>query len=205
MLARWIRTWDSKILRPFLIFIARCGITPNILTISGLMTIVVSGFILARGYVVSGGCVFFFGALLDGIDGELARVLSSETRFGAFLNSISDHCGDFAVYLGLFQLSLKRNLTANEILIFVALFGSVFGSQVRSRAGMLGIDTKDVGLFTRFERTLVLILGLFTGKITAALWILALFNNFSAIQRITHVVSMMSLAEQHQEKPHGVK
>jgi hypothetical protein len=64
----------------------------------------------------------------------------------------------------------------------------VFGSQVRSRAGMLGIDTKAVGIFTRFERTLVLIVGILVNQLTIALWILAVLNNLSALQRIVYAV-----------------
>ncbi len=188
MLGRWIRTWDSEILKPFLMLIARCGVTPNMLTISGLVTVTVSGFIMAQGYTILGGCSLLFGALLDGLDGELARALHCETRFGAFLDSMADHCGDFAIYMGLLWFSLNRNHSADVMLIFVALFGSIFGSHVRSRAAMVGIDTKDVGLFTRCERVLVLVLGLFTDRLTEALWVLAVFNNFSVLQRGIYVV-----------------
>ena len=187
MLARWIRTWDNKMLRPVLVRIGRWGITPNVLTVIGLIAMIASGFILARGGRLIGGCVLLFGAILDGMDGELARVLHSEKGSGALLDSLSDHCGDFAVYLGLLWLFLNKGLGAEVMLIFVALFGSIFGSLVRSRAGMLGIDTKDTGLFTRFERIIVLLFGLFVDRVTAALWVLAVFNNFSAFQRIIYV------------------
>ena len=174
-------------LRPVLVLIGRWGITPNMLTVIGLMAVIVSGLILAWGDRLIGGGVLLFGALLDAMDGELARVLNSEKGSGALLDSLSDHCGDFAVYLGLLWFFLNKSLEAEVMLIFVALFGSIFGSLVRSRAGMLGIDTKDTGLFTRFERIIILLLGLFADRVTAALWVLAVFNNFSAFQRIVHV------------------
>jgi CDP-diacylglycerol---glycerol-3-phosphate 3-phosphatidyltransferase len=187
MLARWLRTWDGQILKPFLIAIARCGIGPDTVTIASFVVVVVSGFALSQGYLGLGACILLLGGLLDAIDGELARLLSRETQLGGFLDSISDHCGDFAVYLGLLWLVLNRDMETEVILIFVASFGSVFGSQVRSRARMAGIDTKDIGIFTRCERILVLVLGLFTGRVTAALWILAVLNNFSAAQRLVYV------------------
>jgi phosphatidylglycerophosphate synthase len=68
MLARWIRTWDSKILRPLLLLIHKGGLTPNMLTVSGLIVMVISGVQLARGDWLVGGLILLIGALLDGID-----------------------------------------------------------------------------------------------------------------------------------------
>lgn len=188
MLARWLRRWERRILEPLLILTGRCGIGPNAVTIAGLATAVISGILLSQGHLGLGACLLLLGGLLDAIDGELARLLGRETPFGSFLDSISDHCGDFAVYLGLLWLFQNGETRTEVLLIFVASFGSVFGSQVRSRAKMVGIETKDIGLFTRCERILVLALGLFSGKVTAALWILAVINNFSAAQRLIYTV-----------------
>jgi CDP-diacylglycerol---glycerol-3-phosphate 3-phosphatidyltransferase len=195
MLARWARTWD-KLLLPLLFFLGRLGIRPNGLTISSLVIMIVTGMILAQGWLVAGGCVLFLGGILDSLDGELARAIHCETRFGAFLDSVLDHCGDFAVYLGLLWLYINQNAQIEIILIFFALFGSVFGSQVRSRAGMLGIDTKNIGLFTRFERILVMSIGLLADKVIFSLWLLAIMNNFSAFQRLVFIIRAKSA---HQE------
>lgn len=197
MLSRWLRT-HSHILRPFLLLLARSGITPNLLTLISLVSMVGSGFLLARGNWIPGGAVLLFGALLDGIDGELARVLNQETPLGGFIDSISDHCGDLAVSLGLVWAYLTENRHGEVILVFLALFGSMLGSQVRSRAGMVGIDTKAVGLLTRFERITILLLGILAGQITAALWVLAVLNNFSTLQRIIHIFHAPSHIRKYQ-------
>jgi phosphatidylglycerophosphate synthase len=128
------------------------------------------------------------GGFLDGIDGALARVAGDKSRFGGFLDSICDHCGDFAIYLGLLAASIRRNDSVEIILLFVAMFASVFGSHVRSRAGMIALDTKTIGIFTRFERILLLFFCILLGKITIALWGLAIFNSFSAFQRVIYVL-----------------
>jgi len=52
----------------------------------------------------------------------------------------------------------------------------------------LVFGTKDIGLFTRFERIVILLFGLFADRVTAALWVLAVFNNFSASQRIIYAL-----------------
>lgn len=64
----------------------------------------------------------------------------------------------------------------------------MFGSHVRSRAGMVGIDTKSIGIFTRCERIFILVIGILTSKLTLVLWILAIFNSFSALQRVIYTI-----------------
>jgi CDP-diacylglycerol---glycerol-3-phosphate 3-phosphatidyltransferase len=193
MLSRWVRTWYGRLLQPFLLLLASFGITPNMLTISSLLLISMSGFVLSQNHMIIGGIFVLLGGLLDGIDGALARITNRTSKFGAFLDSICDHSGDFALSLGLLWLYLSSKASTEVVLIFVALFGSMLGSQVRSRAGMVGIDTKEVGLVTRFERILILIFGLFTRQITIALWILAVLNNIAALQRIIYVLRVSLL------------
>ncbi len=189
MLSRWVRTWDSKVLRAPLLFIARCGVTPNMLTAAALVAAAAAGLAIGTGHLSAGALLLLLGGLLDGMDGELARLLDRETRLGAFLDSLADHCGDFAVYCGLLYLWLDMGIRREVILIPLALFGSMLGSQVRSRASMtLGIDTRNVGCVTRFERVLILVTGLFIDKMIITLWILSALVNISAVQRVIYVV-----------------
>ncbi len=188
MLSRWVRTWHSKVLRPLIKFIARLGITANMLTVAGLCAVIIAGIFFAFGRMMPGASMLVLGGLLDSLDGELSRMTGTPSSFGGFLDSICDHCGDFAMYLGLLLFYLQSNTTVEVVLLFVAAFGSVFGSHVRSRAGMVGIDTKTIGIFTRAERTLVLVVSILIGKINIALWILAIFNSLSALQRVIYVI-----------------
>ncbi len=195
MLARWIRTWDSRLFRPFLRIVAGHGISPNTITLFSLIAAILAALTIASGHKNIGAVVLLFAGLLDSMDGELARLTGSDTRFGSFLDSICDHLGDFSVYLGLLWFSVEMSLKIEVWLIFVALFGSVFGSLVRSRASMSGIDPKNIGVFTRTERMIVLILGLLTNMLLPALWVLAVFNNFSALQRVVYTVRRAHRAE----------
>jgi phosphatidylglycerophosphate synthase len=184
MISHWVRTWYDIILNPFLKILTRLGITANVLTITSLICITGAGIFLALDKPVVGAAILMFGAFLDGIDGALAKLSGMQSSFGAFLDSICDHCGDFAIYLGLLCRSIGDQDSVEIILIFVAMFASVFGSQVRSRAGMLSIDTKTIGLFTRFERIFLLFICILANRVSIALWGLALFNSFSALQRV---------------------
>jgi phosphatidylglycerophosphate synthase len=158
------------------------------LTVTSLVIFVAAGIIAAQGRILAAGALLLVGGIADSLDGELARLSNTVTKFGSFLDSICDHYGDFALSLGLIWLYQSVRAETEVMLVFVALFGSMLGSQVRSRAGMVGIDTKDVGLMTRFERNLLLLLGIFTAHLRLALWALAVLNNISALQRVAHVL-----------------
>jgi phosphatidylglycerophosphate synthase len=195
MISRWVRTWYGAILDPSLRFIARLGITANMLTVSSLLVVVLAGIFFASNKIILGAWILMLGGFLDGLDGPLARVRGIHSPFGGFLDSICDHCGDFAVYLGLLILYIRSDSHIEIILLFVAMFASVFGSHVRSRAGMVTIDTKSIGLFTRFERIFLLFICILLGKVIIALWGLAIFNSFSTLQRVIYTVSAHSKQE----------
>jgi CDP-diacylglycerol--glycerol-3-phosphate 3-phosphatidyltransferase len=187
MLARLLRRWTPDLLRPFVRLLMRAGVTPNQLTLAGLALGVAAGVFIALGLLIAAALVLLLSGFLDALDGELARQSGAATPFGGFLDSIADHYGDLAVYLGIAWHLLDSGDPLPLLLVFVAMFGSLIGSQIRSRAGMLGLDTKDVGFFTRAERILVFVLGLLTGLLTPAVAILALAHNLSALQRLAYV------------------
>ncbi len=188
MLSRWIRSWYGGVLSPFVWAFEKLRITPDELTVAGLLAHVVAGLLFGLDVMPWGVAALLLGQALDTFDGQLARATGYASPFGSFLDSICDHLGDFAVYLGLLWLYLAMNHHIEVLLIVAALFGSVFGSHVRSRAGMAGIDTRTVGAFTRFERTLVIAVGILVNQLTIALWVLAVFNNFSALQRVIYAL-----------------
>ena len=187
MLSRLLRIWSPDLLRPIIRLLMRARITPNQLTLAGLVLAIFAGVLAAIGSLSLAALVLLLSGFLDALDGELARQSDSQTPFGAFLDSISDHYGDFAVYLGIAWQIQRSGEHATVLLTLVAMFGSLVGSQIRSRAGMMGLDTKDVGIFTRAERIIVFVLGLLTGFLMPAIALLAFANNLSALQRLRHI------------------
>ena len=72
------------------------------------------------------------------------------------------------------------------MLVFISAAGSIMVSYTRARAEGLGYDAK-VGLLTRVERYFVLAPGLLFNIPIVAMWVLAIFANFTALQRIWHI------------------
>ena len=189
MLSRLLRRWSPELMRPVIRLMTHAKITPNQLTLTGLLLAAMTGTLVAAGLALPAAFTLLLSGALDALDGELARQSNAETPFGAFLDSIADHYGDFAVYLGVAWQAVHAEDQALMLLVVVAMFGSLVGSQIRSRAGMMGLDTKDVGIFTRAERIIVLVVGFATGLLLPAIALLAFANNFSALQRLGYIMS----------------
>lgn len=196
MLSRWARRWTPQLFSPIVRLLMRLRVTPNGLTAGGLVLAVLSGWFIAANQLLTASGLLVLSGLADALDGELARRREraySEhytSRLGPFIDSVADHYGDFAIYLGLVWRAMHLNDHLTVYLIIVAMFGSLVGSHIRSRAGMVGIDTKNVGAFTRMERTLVLLLALLSGWMAPALGLLALISNLSALQRVVYTLQM---------------
>ncbi len=167
--------------------LARAGVSPNLLTLCGLLaTFVVAG-LLGLGHERLAGLLLIPVALFDALDGALARLTGKATPFGAFFDSTLDRFAEIALYLGL--LYLYRGSMLETLLIYLAITGSLMVSYARARAEGLGLDCK-VGLFTRLERLVVLTLGLLLEHTLIALIILAIFSNLTVLQRVWHVRKM---------------
>jgi phosphatidylglycerophosphate synthase len=184
MLSRTFRAHFAALIRKPLLILASYGITPDALSFAGLLAMLLAGIAIAGLWLRVGALALAMGAILDGVDGEMARLSGQASERGAFVDSICDHLGDFAVYMGLLWYVLAAGQNLGGLLVAAALFGSVFGSLVRARAAVAGIDPKDVGVFTRCERCLVVVIGLLTNEVVPMLVLLAVFNFASAGQRL---------------------
>jgi len=184
MLTDLVREWTRGVLLPIARLISWSGVSPNVITVAGFSLTVADAILLAMGHVQLAGALLIPAAGLDAIDGSLARMQNRVTPFGAFLDSTIDRLSEAALFLGalLYHLSGSPNQT-EIIVLFVALVGSLMVSYTKARSEAVGITIKG-GLLTRFERMLVLIIGMMLNELTIALWILAVLANITVLQRV---------------------
>jgi CDP-diacylglycerol--glycerol-3-phosphate 3-phosphatidyltransferase len=172
--------------------LAKIGISPNALTVFGFAATLAVACVLSTGRFFLGGLLVLISASLDFLDGALARATGRSTKFGAFLDSTLDRFADAALLLGLLAYYANQGSHFQEIvLIGAALTGSLVTSYTRARAEGLGLKN-EVGFFTRTERIILLAIGLIVGNwysngMTVVLWIIAVFSNLTALQRIYNV------------------
>src|SRR5262245_17941212 len=179
--------------RPLERLVRLCAhISPDVLTITGLaLNGVACAFFGAAGgpgytspaLLRAGGLVALAASLFDMMDGRVARRPGRETKFGAYLDSTMDRYSDMVLYMGLMILYARLERTPLMVLVWVAAVGSFMTSYARARAESL-IPRCTVGLLERPERIVLVVLGALTNRMVAALWIIAVLSNVTAIQRV---------------------
>lgn len=183
MLSEAARKYSRVFLEPMARFISATGVSPNVITVIGFLLMVGVAVVLAWGHLLLGGILITAVALFDAVDGTLARMMGRTSRFGAFLDSTLDRFSEAVIFLGLFIYLSGQNQKLELLLIYATVVGSLMVSYARARAEGIGIPLKE-GLFTRFERVFLLVVGLLFNQLTFVLWVLAIFSNLTAVQRM---------------------
>ena len=164
----------------------KLDITPNHITLFGLVGTIGAAVLIAFGYLRWAGLVAALMAPLDAVDGALARLRGTPKRFGAFFDSVIDRYDELVLLGALVLYFYNQSDLTGVVLTFLAVIGSVMVSYTRARAEGLGLDAK-TGILTRIERSIVLIIGLLFAKPIFSVGIIAVLANITAIQRIAKV------------------
>ena len=173
-------------LDPIGAFFNRLGIYPNTMTILGLVGNIVAALLIALGYMTIGGILVVVMGFIDTLDGTMARLRGMPSEFGAFVDSVTDRYSELVIFAGLIYYFLSTGDGSSALVTYFAASGSVLVSYVRARAASVGMDTK-VGFLSRFERYLVIAPTLIFSIPMVGVWIIAVFANFTALQRILDV------------------
>lgn len=183
----FLRRTFKSVLDPIAGFLLKIGLTPNAVTVLGVVLSVGVAVLLGLGYITWGGILIVLSAPMDALDGSMARLKGLSTPFGAFLDSVSDRYSEMIILCGLLVYYLQQqDHVLPVLLVFLAAVGSVMVSYTKARAESLGYTAK-VGILTRVERVLVLAPCLIFNIPMVALWILTILGNFTAVQRILFV------------------
>ena len=174
------------ILDPIGAFFNRLGIFPNTMTLLGLAGNVVGAILIALGHLTVGGIIVLLMGLVDTLDGTMARLRGMPSEFGAFVDSVTDRYSELVIFGGLLYYYLQKGDWISVLAIYMAASGAVLVSYVRARAASVGMDTK-IGFLGRFERYLVLAPTLILRVPMVGVWIIAIFANITALQRILDV------------------
>ncbi len=184
--------WD-KGMRPVGGFIGRSGVTPNQITLLGVVVQAFVAYLIVQDRLPEAGFVLIAAALLDTVDGAVAKARGLTSKFGAFLDSTMDRLSDALVFLPIAWLYLAEPTTERAdqqwvaAVALVALVLSFLVSYARARAEGLGFEC-NVGLIERAERLIIMIVALvFNDLLPAALVVLALASLVTLVQRMVHV------------------
>lgn len=173
------------------------GVSPNTLTFIGLVINVIAAYLLANGRFFEGGLVVIGAGIFDMIDGRVARAMNSETKFGAFFDSVIDRFSDIVLFIGLIVHYARTSQITYVLVTCIVLMGAVMTSYARARAESL-IPTCKIGFTERPERIVLLIIGALFNRMAAVLWLMAFLSNWTVIDRIYYTWKETKAAEHHQ-------
>ena len=174
--------------------LVRAGVSPDVVTVTGtVLTVGAALWLLPAGYFAVAPFVIALLALIDSVDGLMARIKGSSTRWGAFLDSTLDRVSDAAIFSGLLLWAVAHD---DPWVLGTSLACLVLGSVVpyaRARAEGLGLQATG-GIAERADRlfvTLAAILAVGLGApvpvLAGALGLLALASLYTVGQRMAQV------------------
>jgi archaetidylinositol phosphate synthase len=170
---------------------SKLGLTPDQYTLLSLLFVLISFYFLIRSGLILALMFFLLAAILDFIDGAVARFLQKTTKRGAYLDTICDRYVEGIILLGFLFLPLADFLLPAKFWIFLAFFGSLMTTYTKAAAkekGLVGQELKK-GLLGRPERIILISIAIFLGILNFSwiiypLVILVVFSNITALQRI---------------------
>lgn len=165
----------EAIVRP----LAKVGITPNALTVVGLLISLAAAYLFALGMEREAALVLILGSLVDALDGSLARLTGKTSAFGAFLDSTLDRVSDGAVLFG-----IAYGGAVGWEWAFGALIGSYLVSYERCRAELAGAGSLAVGIAERAERLIILIASALFNRVELGVYAVAVLAWITALQRM---------------------
>jgi CDP-diacylglycerol--glycerol-3-phosphate 3-phosphatidyltransferase len=182
-----LRARSKVIIDPVVNVLARLNVSPDALTVFGMLLHFLYAWLIASGNIRLAGVAIALGVPLDALDGALARKIgSAQGKFGAFLDSTSDRLAEIILFAGYIIYFFKQDDIWMVATAYIALTGSLMVSYTRSRAEALGLSCK-VGILTRVERYVVIVLSLILDLPEVGIVILAVGTYITVAQRIWHV------------------
>ena len=154
-------------------------LTPNVVTVLTTILGIVTAILFAGKHYVLGGILAQLTSILDGCDGEIARVKNLKSKFGGALDSVLDRYVDTLILFCLF-LTIPMN-KLNALAFFLAVTGSILVSYASHLTGKRPyFITRDVRLFIVFAFS-VLFLVLKDTTIIYLLWVIGTLSHLGVL------------------------
>lgn len=172
----------------------RTKLTPDHLTVVGLVVAVGAAVAIGVGQMSLGLLLVILAALPDLLDGALAKASNSSSQRGAFFDSVIDRVTDALLFGGVaWYFASEESAHLALLPMAVAAVSSVV-SYERAKAESLGLQAKG-GLMERAERIILLCLGLlFPVILIPMMWILLALVTLTAVQRFVKVWRQAAVA-----------
>lgn len=189
-----LRSSVDKAVKPLGDGLRRTRMTPDHLTVAGLVIAVGAAIAIGAGYLPLGLLLVILAALPDLLDGALAKASNTSSQRGAFFDSVIDRVTDALLFGGVAWYFIGEHSPHIALLpLSVSSVSSVI-SYERAKAESLGLSAKG-GLMERAERIILLCLGLlFPVLLLPIMWVMLVLVSITAIQRFVKVWRQAAVA-----------
>src|SRR6187401_2720196 len=177
-------------LRLIIAVCVRLRIHPNVLTFTGVLISIAAGWELAMGRFMSAGAIMVLASMFDFIDGKVAYAMGAVSKFGGFWDSVIDRFSDLALSVGLICLYSSLGRTDYVLITSIAMVFATMTSYTRARAESLITKCK-VGFMERPERIVLFMIGAFTNRMAAVMWVIGVLSIVTVINRIQYTYNAL--------------
>jgi CDP-diacylglycerol--glycerol-3-phosphate 3-phosphatidyltransferase len=189
-----LRAPVEKAVKPIGDRLRRTRLTPDHLTVVGLVVALGAAVAIGLGWHAVGLLLVILAALPDLLDGALAKASNTSSQRGAFFDSVIDRVTDALLFGGVaWHFASEESPHLALLPMAVALMSSVI-SYERAKAESLGLSAKG-GIMERAERIILLCLGLlFPVILIPIMWIMLVLVTVTAVQRFVKVWKQAAVA-----------
>lgn len=175
-----------SIFNSFADMLNRRGVTPNQLTLAGVVLSFFAGVLFAESSLFVGGLVMLLAGICDAVDGPLARLSGKASKFGAFFDSTMDRFADGFLLAGIVLHFFNQDEPFWISVTLGLLIASFVVSYSKARAENF-VEKCSVGIFTRETRYAAIGFGVLIAPLLKPLLMIALFGTaWTAYQRIIY-------------------
>lgn len=157
MLQRSIKAPVTRVITPLCRGLLKAGVTPNFMSaVGGVGSSLSAIFLFGSGHFFAGSIITTLLVLFDLLDGTMARLSGSVSRWGALLDSTLDRISDVAIF-GSMAFWFSKSHDQKVAVILAILILSSLISYIKARAEALDIPCNG-GIAERSERLIIIMI-----------------------------------------------
>jgi len=183
-LNRPVSRWLSR-------YLVRTAVTPNQISLASLLlSCIGAGLMALGGYpaLAAGGVLAQLASVVDGCDGEIARLKHSQSEFGGWFDAVLDRYADAILLFGLMWHEFSATGTNLSVVLgFAAIVGSFLNSYTADKYdGLMAQRLRGASYFRlgRDVRVFLIFLGAILNQPLFTLGVVALVMNVEVVRRV---------------------
>ncbi len=195
------RVFNRKVSIQMTKLLARTNITPNQITFLSFLISAASAVFFAVVHPLYGGLLTQFSSILDGVDGEIARLKFLKSNYGALFDSVLDRYADFLIVIGMAYSWYSQTSNPMVLPVCAAVLTGIPMSMLlkekfHALTGRPFIPEAYDGIFrylpaNRDGRLIIVMLGGIFNLIPAALICLAAITHLQTLVRLYNTRKLM--------------